>query len=114
MRERLTILVIVGTRTDEHSLRSQAGTYIRMYLCTDRWTGGKHNSPGTGDPRDGQQRQNKGDNVIMQYMHSHTKSETASHLLKVQNGLKTIRYYTSATKLRRATMVRNNPVRVLF
>jgi len=25
MRERLTILVIVGTRTDEHSLRSQVG-----------------------------------------------------------------------------------------
>ena len=25
MRERLTILVIVGTKTDEHSLRSQVG-----------------------------------------------------------------------------------------
>ena len=25
MRKRLTILVIVGTRTDEHSLRSQVG-----------------------------------------------------------------------------------------
>jgi len=25
MRERLTILVIVGTRTDEHSLKSQVG-----------------------------------------------------------------------------------------
>ena len=31
MRERLTILVIVGTRADEHSLRSQVGIGSESY-----------------------------------------------------------------------------------
>jgi len=36
MRERLTILVIVGTRTDEHSLRSQVGMDLSQIAVTKK------------------------------------------------------------------------------
>ena len=36
MRERLTTLVIVGTRKDEHSLRSQVGIDSKYIVCCIR------------------------------------------------------------------------------
>ena len=39
MRERLTIFVIVGMRTDEHSLRSQVGIGVEIYCLVTAATG---------------------------------------------------------------------------